>query len=253
MKNQHIGFTLAEVLITLGIIGIVAEMTIPGLVENFQKTMYVSQLKSNYAIFTQGMKQYLIEQNVQSFGDTQLFKGTVDLSNPVKVALIDDIIKTNFKTVKTCSVGDTSCTNTYTLLNVEASTNKFDYGHSFCLVNGACYNLVFSGQCNPDYNFPSPLKANCAQVTIDVNGKAPPNKIGRDLFYYTMGHEGTLFANHSVPYAKLAVGSSEYLGNEEYWQEIPDYCGTLGSGNITNVFGHGCAARIMEESWQMNY
>ena len=36
MRTQK-GFTLAEVLITLGIIGIVAAMTIPNLIENYQK------------------------------------------------------------------------------------------------------------------------------------------------------------------------------------------------------------------------
>lgn len=36
-KYALIGFTLAEVLITLGVIGIVAAMTLPALVQNYQK------------------------------------------------------------------------------------------------------------------------------------------------------------------------------------------------------------------------
>lgn len=36
LKNTK-AFTLAEVLITLGIIGVVAALTIPGLITNFQK------------------------------------------------------------------------------------------------------------------------------------------------------------------------------------------------------------------------
>ncbi len=39
MKN---GFTLAEVLITLGIIGIVAAMTMPALIANYQKKVLVT-------------------------------------------------------------------------------------------------------------------------------------------------------------------------------------------------------------------
>ena len=35
--NKFLGFTLAEVLITLGIIGIVAALTIPALIGNYQK------------------------------------------------------------------------------------------------------------------------------------------------------------------------------------------------------------------------
>ena len=42
------GFTLAEVLITLGIIGIVAAMTLPTLVNNYKKQIYVVGLKKAY-------------------------------------------------------------------------------------------------------------------------------------------------------------------------------------------------------------
>ncbi len=41
------GFTLAEVLITLGIIGIVAAMTIPGLIAKHQKIVTATQLKKH--------------------------------------------------------------------------------------------------------------------------------------------------------------------------------------------------------------
>lgn len=49
MKNYSSkeGFTLAEVLITLGIIGIVAALTIPTLVAKFQEKALVSQFKKN--------------------------------------------------------------------------------------------------------------------------------------------------------------------------------------------------------------
>ncbi len=46
---KKIGFTLAEVLITLGIIGVVAALTIPTLVNNYQKKTYVTGLQRAYA------------------------------------------------------------------------------------------------------------------------------------------------------------------------------------------------------------
>lgn len=51
------GFTLAEVLITLGIIGIVAAMTIPNLISSYQKHVIETRLKEDYSIFTQAMRR----------------------------------------------------------------------------------------------------------------------------------------------------------------------------------------------------
>lgn len=44
-RNDRFGFTLAEVLITLGIIGVVAALTLPSLVANYRKQILHSQFK----------------------------------------------------------------------------------------------------------------------------------------------------------------------------------------------------------------
>ena len=44
------GFTLAEVLITLGIIGVVSALTMPALVANYKKQEAVSKLKKSYTM-----------------------------------------------------------------------------------------------------------------------------------------------------------------------------------------------------------
>lgn len=43
-SNSFSGFTLAEVLVTLGIIGVVSAMTVPTLMQNHQRKTYVAQL-----------------------------------------------------------------------------------------------------------------------------------------------------------------------------------------------------------------
>ena len=48
------GFTLAEVLITLGIIGVVAAITLPTVIQNYQKQVLVTQLKKMYATWNEG-------------------------------------------------------------------------------------------------------------------------------------------------------------------------------------------------------
>ena len=50
------GFTLAEVLITLGIIGVVAAMTIPSLMTAYNKHLTETRLKKFYSLFNQAIK-----------------------------------------------------------------------------------------------------------------------------------------------------------------------------------------------------
>ena len=56
------GFTLAEVLITLGIIGVVAAMTMPSLIQDKQNTERVSQLKKVYSTLSQAYLQAVSEK-----------------------------------------------------------------------------------------------------------------------------------------------------------------------------------------------
>ena len=51
-------FTLAEVLITLGIIGVVAALTIPTLVNNYRKKQFETGLKKEYSVLLQALDMY---------------------------------------------------------------------------------------------------------------------------------------------------------------------------------------------------
>lgn len=63
MTKINYGFTLAEVLITLGIIGVVAAMTMPSLIANHQEKVTVTKVKKVYSILSQA---YLIA--VEEYG-----------------------------------------------------------------------------------------------------------------------------------------------------------------------------------------
>ena len=87
-KNKK-GFTLAEVLITLGIIGVVAALTIPTLVANYRKKVVVSKIKKAYSDLQQAVKLSEADNGscdswdwasfddwyeAESFGQTYLYK-----------------------------------------------------------------------------------------------------------------------------------------------------------------------------------
>lgn len=53
---RKVAFTLAEVLITLGVIGVVAALTLPNLIQNYQKHVTVNRLKVNYNILSNAIR-----------------------------------------------------------------------------------------------------------------------------------------------------------------------------------------------------
>ena len=58
------GFTLAEVLITLGVIGVVAALTVPNVLQSHQKKVWVTQLQKAYNQVSNAAVQYLSENEL---------------------------------------------------------------------------------------------------------------------------------------------------------------------------------------------
>lgn len=260
MKKVFRGFTLAEVLITLGVIGVVAAMTIPTLISNYQKRQYVTQLKKDYSLFQQGLKQYMATQGVTSLGDTDLYDGTTSIyvANTARQTSVDNIMKSLFKTIKTCKQGDDSCKIGYNYLEYSDPDPQyyFNNAYNFYTVDGTCYGVALATSCTPNYNRAGPMKALCGSIYIDINGTKKPNKIGRDLFLFYLGHDGTLFPDGGIASAMYIANSTDpavYSGG--CWQADSSLCGIPGSSVLTNTnaSGNTCSARIMEEGWEMNY
>ena len=65
-------FTLAEVLITLGIIGVVVAMTLPILISNYKKNLAVERLKSTYSIINQAFSHSIADNGPAEYWDYNL-------------------------------------------------------------------------------------------------------------------------------------------------------------------------------------
>ena len=101
------GFTLAEVLITLGIIGIVAALTIPTLMYQNNKNVEVTQLKKFYSVFNQGMKGYMTKSGCEDLACTNLFDQSS--SNGTWQTNMVAAMKETFAISKSCYSNDTTC------------------------------------------------------------------------------------------------------------------------------------------------
>lgn len=255
-QASKIGFTLAEILIVVGIIGIIAESTIPSLIADFQKKVYVTSLQKAYSTVQQGMKGIMAKQGVTSLCDTNLFDGS-NFNTAGRQSNIDSAIRDNFNVDHSCLAGDVTCMMSgYVYLGKSGTFSTFSSAfYNFCTADGMCYSLNLPTLCSPDYTKSSAFKGGTGSIYVDINGAKKPNQYGRDYFVFVIGDNGTLFPSYGKAYAEFYAGTN-YDTTSYYWQgsTAPVPCGTLGSNTIgTTVSGNSCAARIMEEGWQMNY
>jgi len=161
-------FTLAEVLLTLAIIGIVAALTIPAVVTKVTKEQYVTGLKKAWntvkAVERAAIQEYGPMENWNRAGITNNEKFEV-------------YYKEFFDLLKTCEDTEKGCwADKITYLN--GKVNTYDYN------NPDYYRFITSDGMAWAYRDDT--------FEIDVNGLKNPNRVGRDIFYfYPSGSSGT--------------------------------------------------------------
>lgn len=254
MKRHKISFkfafTLAEVLTVLGIVGLIATITIPSMLLNTQKEHYVASLKKVVSTWDNALTSMADDNGAN--GDLKssgIFIAGIADTAALKIQMGDSIAK-YFKVSKNCQLS-TGCVSSTVAPNYDGSGTKsaiavsgFDY--SFVTTDGMSVVIHPADSVNcasPEAttsNAKGPAKNRCAIVYIDVNGLKPPNFMGRDVFKM-------LIVNGTGPQltASGIRGDASQYGSDLYYK-------TTGNCN-TNKNGDSCAARIIEEGWQMNY
>lgn len=181
LRNYN-GFTLAEVLITLGIIGVVAALTIPSLMRDIQDAELKSAWKKSYSTVLQATAR-LRDDN----GGT--LTGVFDsFSSPYNQ--IRDIYAPYFNSTSSCDAFGTSGSTTAgkcwsssaTLLNgnsvVGDIANTLYNRPALNLSDGAVLAFFADGY-TPATHCTSAQW--CCIIYVDVNGLKKPNVIGRDI------------------------------------------------------------------------
>ena len=238
-------FTLAEVLITLGIIGVVAALTLPSLLANYTKTQTVVQLKKSYSVLEQTIKNaendYGEVNNWPEWDDAEIIlnkyfvpylQGTKEFG---KVKSWDKAICYT-PSVKT-HVDNLNRIVQYTFLSGMHVSNPF-YANktaSIQLNDGTCIGL------NPilDLNENASYSALFSRlILIDVNGaQKAPNVVGKDLFFFYINSDGVI-----KPFGD--IWSRDRILSPSF---------NLSCNTKSILGGHTCAYRIMQEGWKINY
>lgn len=170
MKKANFGFTLAEVLITLGIIGVVAAITIPGLITNFKKRETVAKVKVAYSIFSQAVKLSVNENEDPSGWTANTSKEYAEIYiTPYLTGLTKTTVSPQAANpMRTLSSQGDAATNRYH----DWSWNSSEYP-VYTLQNGMSF--VISAGANDGY----------PTIVVDINGPTgKPNIMGIDGFAF---------------------------------------------------------------------
>lgn len=187
--NKHFGFTLAEVLITLGIIGIVAAMTIPTLMKNTQDIELKSAWKKVFSEFSQATTN-VKNNNGGTFSglcassDNHCLRD--EYQNYLKYTTKCDSYVDAFGTCFHPLTG--SYLDTVKLLDGTShiSRNYYPYfsqmSSGAILPNGTLVLFVYTSSTCTDTTRVEGYTNACGWITVDVNGFKGPNTVGRDIF-----------------------------------------------------------------------
>jgi type II secretory pathway pseudopilin PulG len=193
LKNKYPAFTLAEVLITLGVIGIIAAMTIPNLIASYQKKVFVNRLKQTTSLLSQGLKLYMAEEDISDL--------TGDLDWKTDKEAFNTLFKKYFKVARDCNGKYAPCfSSLYTSLSGKdkVGTSGSTCNVIFVLMNGValCADAIET----PSYEdengntITSSFKGEALMaIELDVNGSAPPNRYGVDYFSMKMDYNGNIY------------------------------------------------------------
>lgn len=190
------GFTLAEVLITLGIIGVVAALTIPTLVNTIQDIQYKNMWKNTFTELSEAYKQMNTDNQFDigslctglgSPGDDNCFKN--ELKKYVKVSTSCDE-----------AGGHNTCLSSMQDRWLNGATDPgvlgalTDGGAGLIMVNGTMLQIQWGGHdhdsggvCDTSWGG---SYCHYGDLEIDTNGFAGPNQVGKDIFFAKITDKG---------------------------------------------------------------
>ncbi len=214
------GFTLAEVLITLAIIGVVAALTIPSVIQNYKKIQTVTQLKKVYSALSNTTNLAILDHGPITSWEVGSWNGDAS------VAFADTYLIPYLKVSKNCGT-EISANCGMEAYKLNGAPYIFDRNFArFYLTDGTLIALI---TINGEYKY--------AVIYVDINGKKKPNTFGKDIFVFVYNIKYVVDGKF-VPPGYLM--HKDLLTLDSY----DDACNK-------NKSGWYCASLIMKDGWKM--
>ena len=159
-SKRKVAFTLAEVLITLGIIGVVTAMTLPSVITNYQKKVTVERLKKTYSTLSQAVQMSIKDNdNIETWNFSL---STQEFMEKYVIPYVKDVARENPP------------------YDVVRNSKKF------ALADGTTVEA---------WSWVHPEVKPFVELRVDINGKNKPNAVGRDIFFFHIFSQKSGFYN----------------------------------------------------------
>lgn len=179
LEKISAAFTLAEVLITIGIIGVVAAMTLPTVNNETRNKQHVVAFKKLYSNFSNAINLFKAEEGCEGIDVASCIEGLGYGDNNCEAfARVAQKMKYVKMANGGASTGSWVPEKSYNYYGDEVSNgygmiNKTGVGCFYALPDGMVLNVD--------------VDPNAFKVVVDTNGKKGPNRMGKDVHSFTVG------------------------------------------------------------------
>lgn len=237
-------FTLSEVLITLGIIGVVAAMTLPNLIMKYEKQKTVEQLKVAYSLLSQAVSNSVAENgDIDNWDYSLLYK---DFCKKYIIPYMKVVKECDGAVCENTKMEDGRYFNGY----YEITGDKFfNIEYSFVLSNGMIV------MCDS-------TSINLVVFTVDIDGQKGKNTLGKDIFaFYLLNHSHPLALPYTSEFSSGlyigGVGGSGIPHSSIDRNILLSPSQHRGCNKEAETGGHGgigtaCAALIAQDGWKIS-
>ena len=218
-------FTLAEILITLSILGVVAAITIPTIINKNSEKITVAKVKKIYATLNNAFLQSILDNgkiSTWNLGEQASEDGSSEIANKLVPYLQTTYISTANNNKVFSKYG-------YKTLNKNGSCiHPYSAGSTkVILKDGASLNFFSFGQesCKGIYH-------QCGIIFVDINGPKGPNMLGNDTFSFwivekdntigdtILGYNNKIYCSYETdPTCQNGLGCTHWVltkGNMDY-------------------------------------
>ena len=233
--KKFLAFTLAEVLITLGIIGVISAMVLPTMLGHWEKKALETQTKHFYSMMTLAIHNYMADNRVDDLTDSPMYCEAFEEDDCIRARKeLDNFVMKYLKVAVKCTdengENNGKCQPIQAKVIDKESPNHGEVIPDYILMHGYAISVVC-----PDSGMP-------LRLTADVNAYKGPNRGGRDLWELRVYYDGTINGPHLNPECMNDSGCAKGTINSEFYTKC-----------LTSYDGAGCFGRFKDRGFKFDY